>query len=331
MKKIREIEKQLTTIIEKDKRNWTSFYVLLKQVEEKKLWGEIKDCKSFTAWVKDFSQKSNIHESVIWNRKKAGELYQKYADIKKAKNKTVAPIEEINIAVDSLVLVDKIAVNNDAVIVDLTEKAINKEITRDDLREAYKIVRSARKKSKEKSEKNIDNIDKKDNKNNEHDNIEKTSVDASKILTAIKKSETWLKAKERYNRFVSSSEQYKFRIFAEFPVKVPTTRSSRRIDALVVENLTTKSNREVYLHAIEIKANKYDLINDKKFTEYAAYADFTWLAVPNYLIKEAEEVVFTGCGILVLEDGILKVHRPATKMEAPLKLDTLMRLTIRLM
>lgn len=348
--RIREVEKQLEQIVSTDKQRWTHFYLLLKEVDENKLWEEEKGINSFTAWVKNFCVKNKVHESVIWARKKAGAAYENYSKIQQAKGIEVAPIEEINIAPESLVLVDKIAKNNHEVSADLMEKALAGEMSRDDLREAYKAVRSNRnkvenKESKENKEieeaekvledKGIENIkDKKDIdevKSNEKVKV-KEDVVAAEIVSALN-NYSWLEVNKEVKRvrFVSTQEQDKYRTFTEFPVYTSVSKKSRRIDVLAVENLTTEINQKVHLHAIEIKVSKGDLLNDKKYTEYAEFTDFTWLAIPESLLEFALETKFKECGIIIIKKGKAKIHTRAKKMEPLLREDTLMRLAVRLM
>ena len=117
---------------------------------EEELYKEL-GLKSFTAWVKDFSIRNKIHESILWNRKKAGRVYEKYQRVKEEQGVNIAPIEEADIGGDSLVLLDKITNKNKELGAELTDKAINKEITREDLRTAYKVVRGDISSSKQKS------------------------------------------------------------------------------------------------------------------------------------------------------------------------------------
>lgn len=339
MLRIREVEKQLEQIVSTDKQRWTHFYLLLKEVDENKLWKEEKGINSFTAWVKNFCVKNKVHESVIWARKKAGATYENYSKIQRAKGIEVAQIEEINIAPESLVLIDKIAKNNHEVSADLMEKALAGEMSRDDLREAYKAVRSNRNKTENKGVKKVskddnkDNIDSTDNTDNKSEVNEKIKEDvaAAEIVSALN-DYSWLEVNKEIKRvrFVSTQEQDKYRTFTEFPVYTSASKKSRRIDVLAVENLTTELNQKVHLHAIEIKVSKADLINDKKYTEYTEFADFTWLAIPESLLEFALETKFRECGIIVINGGKAKIYTKAIKMQPLNREDTLMRLAVRL-
>ena len=85
MEALKEIEDKLVNLVEIDKRNWTQFYLLLKKVEDHELWKT--ENKSFTAWIKNFSKKHKIHETIIWNRKKAGRYMKHTLELKQKKEK----------------------------------------------------------------------------------------------------------------------------------------------------------------------------------------------------------------------------------------------------
>ncbi|MGL5086004.1 MAG: hypothetical protein ACRC68_09890, partial [Clostridium sp.] len=126
MKPISEYENELVTILNADKNNWTKFYLLMKEIEDRQIYKQL-GLGSFTAWVKQFSIKSKIHESVIWNKKKAGKVYESYMNVQKGKGVDVAPIAEAKIGVDALVLLDKISKRDENLGAELTQKAIDKE------------------------------------------------------------------------------------------------------------------------------------------------------------------------------------------------------------
>lgn len=181
--------------------------------EEEELYKEL-GLKSFTAWVKDFSIKNKIHESILWNRKKAGRVYENYQRVKEEQGVNIAPIEKADIGVDSLVLLDKITNKNKELGAELTDKAINKEITREDLRTAYKVVRgdisSSRQKkqdnSKEINKINKDTLENLENNNSDNDDIEeeiKENVTATKIVNALSEP-LWLGVAKKKKIFCRS-------------------------------------------------------------------------------------------------------------------------------
>lgn len=324
MKPMKEYENELITILNSDKNNWTKFYILMKEIEEKQLYKEL-NLNSFTAWVKSFSIKNKIHESVIWNRKKAGKVYENYVSIQKDKGLEVAPVERAQIGVDSLVLLDKIAKRDNKLGAELTEKAIQKEITREDLRNAYKTIRGDLHKNKvdnklstlsEKAEESIIKI--------------KETITASKIVAALSKPR-WLGEECSRKAFKSAYEQDKYKTLTEFPVYTGTTSKSRRIDVLVAENLRVKEHFNLNIHGIEIKVSKSDLVNDMKYSEYAEFVNYLWLAIPSDLLEVSETIAPKNIGILIYKNDKIEIQREAERLN-PLKLnESLTTLSLRLL
>ena len=322
---MKEYENELITILNADKKNWTKFYLLMKEIEERQLYREL-NLNSFTAWVKSFSIKNKIHESVIWNRKKAGKVYENYILVQKDKGIEVPPLEKAQIGVDSLVLLDKIAKRDKNLGVELTEKAIQKEITREDLRNAYKTIRGDLQKNKvndkktmtlsEKAEESIIKI--------------KETIAESKIVAALAKPR-WLGEECNRKAFKGAYEQDKYKALTEFPVYTGTATNSRRIDVLVAENLRVKEHFNLNLHGIEIKVSKSDLVNDMKYTEYAEFVNYLWLAIPEDLLNIAEIVVPKNVGILIYKNDRINIEREAELLN-PLKLnESLTTLSLRLL
>ena len=120
------------------------------------------------------------------------------------------------------------------------------------------------------------------------------------------------------------------KINTRFPVFSGTTRHSRRIDALVCENLT-EERWKLNLHAVEIKVSKSDLLNDYKYTEYADFTDFIWLAIPQELVEVAKETKLGNCGILVIKNGKVEVVEQAKRLDAIRKEECLSRLALKLL
>ncbi|MDY6058708.1 MAG: MmcB family DNA repair protein [Candidatus Onthovivens sp.] len=318
MKELKKYEKQLETILNADKNNWSKFYLLMKEIEEKELYKEV-NLSSFTAWVKDFSIKHKIHESVIWNRKKAGKVYESYAKVQADKGIEVPSIEDANVGVDSLVLLNKIAKKDADLGAELTQKAINKEITRDDLRTAYKTVRGDLKTSK---------MENRDKEPKTEINVQET-VTAAKIVNGLNHS-NWLGKECKKKHFKRAYELDKYKALTEFPVYTGTSKKSRRIDVLVAENITQDNHFSLNLHGVEIKVSKSDLVGDMKYTEYAEYVNYLWLAIPRDLIEVAEETAPKSIGILIYDDNKIMIHRDAERLN-PLKLnESLTTLSLRL-
>lgn len=333
MKEIKKIENQLKKLVEQDKNSWAKFYLLMKKVEDEELYKEL-DFKSFTAWLKDFAMKNKIHESVLWNKKKAGKVYESYMKTKQDQGVEVAPIEQANVGVDSLVLLDKISKKNADLGAELTEKAVNKEITRADLRNAYKTIRGDLKKD---TGNKVIEKDKVLKENGNDDTIKAepkeentANVTATNMVMALN-NHTWLGKKEEVTGFKGRFVERKYRALTEFPVYPGTTKKSRRIDVLVAENIKAKEHYNINLHGIEIKVAKWDFLNDTKYTEYAEFVDRLWIAIPESLLDVCTENTPKGVGILIFKDGKIEIEREAKKIKPDRKQEALTTLALKLL
>ena len=140
----------------------------------------------------------------------------------------------------------------------------------------------------------------------------------------------WLGVKQERKYFKTSFEQDKYRVFTEFPVFVGTSRKSRRMDMLVSENITSENVWDLNLHCVEIKVSKGDLLGDTKYTEYADFVDYMWLAIPVELELVAKDNVFNDCGIIVIKDNKATIVKKAAKLSADRKIDTLTNIALKL-
>ena len=322
--KLDNIEIKLIELAEIDKKNWTQFYLLLKRVEDEQLWKD--EYKSFTQWVKGFSVKSKVHETVIWQRKKAGAVYMSYYKTQQQKGIEVQPIEKINVSADSLVLLDKINKYNEHTASELVDKVLNKQITKKDLREVYKSIRPHTISTNPHIKKVIDSS----RLPGDEVELPLETITATKIVSSLCNSQ-WLGKKRERKFFRSAYENNKYSVFTEFPVFPGTSRKSRRIDMLVAENMTTENVWELNLHGIEIKVSKGDLIGDNKYSEYVEFVDYMWLAIPHDLIEVAEAYIFKGCGLLAINgSGTVEVIQKACKINSLRKQDTLTSMALKL-
>lgn len=327
---LKEIENKLEILMKIEKKNWADFYLLIKQVETEELWRGTYN--SFTQWVKDFAVRTKTHESTIWYKKKAGEVYEKYAEIRKKKGLEVEEIQNSKVSINSLVILDKIDKYSSDKTEELVEKIFNKEITRNNLQDIYKAVRP--------------NTEVKEKINSIYAHKTDDEIRAEKIEESIKSSNIlstlygieWLGKKKERKYFKSSYEQEKVQCFSEFPLFTGTTRHSRRIDFLCVENMTTENLWEINIHGIEIKVNEYDLLNDEKYTEYTEFVDFFYLAVSEELEEIAINNIFKGCGLIVVYKDkensnrfIPKIIKKPNKLTPLRREDTLTSITLKLL
>lgn len=338
---IREVEQQLTVLVATDKRTWVEFYKLLKEVEEQRLYEE-KGFKSFTNWVKKFATNNKIHESVIWSRKKAGRVYEKYQQRQAEKGIEVAPIEELDVSADSLVLVEKIANKDSELGAEMIEKVLDNQLTRADLRRTYKLLRDANTKDETNDNPTIEEAA------GEPVEVKLSDAKTTAILTnkLVKYCDFWLSkfgaalgmAEPNLFREVGKESNMKCKAITEFPVYTSTSRKSRRIDVLTVENYYSEQGT-LHLHGIEVKASESDLKRDKKYSEYAEFVDFLWIAIPIELLEIALIEVPDTYGILAFKDfdeeykgeghGSFGVERMATRLTPLMREEALTTLILK--
>lgn len=322
---IKGLEKKLSILIIKDKHNWVKVYLLLKEVEEKELWKD--NYHSFTSWLKSFCLENKINETILWNRRRAGKVYEEYLS-NNINNPHTKSLEEISVPMESLVLIDKIVKSNltseNSDLVEtkngLIEKALNGELNREDLRQAYQICKQSKEKELEKDK------SKSNTSNSKIVGKEKNTISALDIITILN-NPIWIQELEvrdkqiKFYRHFTEKEKYK--IYTEFPVYTGSSQFSRRIDILIVENLTSKYLMDLTFHGVEIKVDKNDLLNDCKYTEYADFVDFMWLAIPPNLIDTALKTKFPECGVIVVQNDKAQIIERATHLN-PLRKDKAM-------
>lgn len=338
---IREVEQQLTNLVATDKRTWVEFYKLLKEVEEQRLYEE-KGFKSFTNWVKKFATNNKIHESVIWSRKKAGKVYEKYQKRQAEKGIEVAPIEELDVSADSLVLVEKITNKDSELGAEVIEKVLDNKLTRADLRRTYKLLRDSN--TKDSVNDNLST----EEAAGEPVEVKITDAKTTAILTnkLVKYCDFWLSkfgaelgmAEPNLFREFGKESTIKCKAVTEFPVYTSTSRKSRRIDVLTVENCYSEEGT-INLHGVEVKVSKGDLMSDKKYTEYAEFVDFLWIAIPIELLEVALVEVPDIYGILAFKDfseeykgeghGSFGVERMATRLNPLMREEALTTLILK--
>lgn len=316
MNNLVDIEKQLIELFISERKNWVSIYLLLKIVDEEILWRG--NYNSYTQWIKEFAVRSKVHESSIWHIKKMGAVYEKYSKKMEAKGMKVDDIKNTKVSANNLVVLEKISKYSPERTEELVEKIFKKEITKNDLEEIYRAVRPSKI-----SNENNNSIAFKTDGEIRTEKI-KNNIKASTILSTLYEYENWLGQKKVRKYFKSSYEQDKIQCFSEFPVYTGSTKKSRRIDFLAVENMTTENLWELNIHGIEIKVTESDFINDEKYTEYTEFVDYFYLAVPEELKDIALKNKFKDCGLIVISKD--KTNKFIAKViEAPARLNPLRR------
>ena len=153
----------------------------------------------------------------------------------------------------------------------------------------------------------------------------KTGITASKILLTLQQNSEWLPTIDSSESEKFMREKYKFiyRALSEFPVETGDSQRVRRIDAFVVENITSAEPKEMTLRGIEIKISKGDLLRDEKMSEYANYCDYFYVAVPPELKDDALSIMAPGWGLLLIQYDSIIVEKEAQQLSGILRNEAL--------
>lgn len=334
MKTIEVIEKELQDLLQSDKKSWVQIYRLMDQVDSNRLYEG--SYRSYTAWVNHLSEVCQVHVSVLWKRQKAGKYYAAYQKRSEEAGKRIRKLEDISISPDNLELIEKIAGNNIDIADDLIDQVIKGELGRSQLKNAWTAVKADRlskgeypvRKTRHDKER-IGRVIDGDVESDESSMVDMTdmvntadlqnkfvaqsnvpAITAMDIILALEKDSHWFCNQEFHKeRDASQTNPYiteKYQVFPEFAVRTGSTRHARRVDALILENITAGQDDAVTIHGIEIKISKSDLLQDTKMAEYRDFVDVFWLAVPESLQTEAESVLAAGWGLVVVGSKYLQ-------------------------
>lgn len=232
---LNEIEGQLSQYLAADKKNWIHTYLLMSEVQDKELYAA--QYHSYTKWVNHLADSLSIHVSTLWARLKAGKNYAEYATRATEQGRTVPKITEIDVSPDSLNLCAKVAGKNAGEMDKLVDQVLAGDLTRENLRQAAKARKAA---GEFVARSRFDCVQAKDRTEMEE------KITAADIILALQSS-SWLFSQSTDNPIwekvitdprKSVKKTYikeKYRVFEEFPVNSGTSRHSRRLDALIVE------------------------------------------------------------------------------------------------
>ena len=314
-KALADIEDEIIALSKQDANRWAQMAQLMITVQNEKLYSD--GHVSFTQWVRSLAERAKVHESLLWRRLKAGRFYLKMKSYEPA----LPDMETIKISPDNFVLIKDIVGNNIEEGQKLIQKVLAGTMTRKDLkaarfnvfkqREAAGIKRAVNGYESRKLDPNLLNSSNSENsKGEETGNTSiKDGITAAKILLALQGQTNWLSESidtvestesEKYMR-----EKYKsiYRVLSEFPVETGDAKHVRRIDAFVIENITSHEPKDMTLIGIEIKISKGDLLRDEKMSEYTNYCDYFYIAVPPELEADARSIISPDWGILLINGG----------------------------
>lgn len=334
---LRQIEAELTDVLDKEKRNWTKIYELMSRVEQEKLYEQKENCKSFTQWVNMLAKDLHVHASGLWAKLKAGRTYAAYAERAEKRGMIAQRAEDVAVSVDTINLCATIAGKSVERQDSLLDRAIRGELSRQDLREA---ARAKSAESARKYEKGLFNSEKKEEVQkvqNQQNPEEQQGITAADIIVALKSS-SWIEYVEK--SFERDEYITKVRkLYAEFPVYTGTSRSARRMDAVILENISARERDEIVIRGVEIKVSVSDLMHDEKMTEYTDFCDLFYIAIPagdDELKKAVQAVMLPEWGLIEVSEGeenvynyVAEVTIPAKKIQGVLRDRTLSTALIR--
>lgn len=317
---LKDIETELSGYVKTDQRNWIRIYQLMNKVQEEELYRERIDTPTFTIWVQTLARDLHVHVSLLWKRLKAGRVYHEYEIRAAKKNRTVPTIDQLeNVSPDSLSLCESVAGSNTDQMDRLIDGVVNRELTRTALREAVKAKRACGTPVAHNGN---------DRTIISQMNIVQEDMTAEEIIQMLQSS-IWLPRADRPNYIPSI-----YKVFPEFRANTGSTRHVRRMDALIVDNVTDPSLDHLTLRCIEIKVSREDLVKEKKVQEYAAFADYLYLCVPrnDVMIEAAGQILMPEWGLITASrtDGIEVIKEPK-KTGSMFREETLSNVVIKLL
>lgn len=317
---LRQIEAELTDVLDKEKRNWTKIYELMSRVEQEKLYEQKENCKSFTQWVNMLAKDLHVHASGLWAKLKAGRTYAAYAERAEKRGMIAQRAEDVAVSVDTINLCATIAGKSVERQDSLLDRAIRGELSRQDLREA---ARAKSAESARKYEKGLFNSEKKEEVQkvqNQQNPEEQQGITAADIIVALKSS-SWIEYVEKsfeHNEYITKVRK----LYAEFPVYTGTSRSARRMDAVILENISARERDEIVIRGVEIKVSVSDLMHDEKMTEYTDFCDLFYIAIPagdDELKKAVQAVMLPEWGLIEVSEGEENVYNYVAEVTIPAK------------
>lgn len=326
---LNNIEIRLEKLIHTDKKRWVEIYELMDYVSTTGIFKP--KYSSFTQWVNAMAVRYKVHVSLLWERNKAGRFYKKYQDAMEKKGTKAKDLNEINATSENLSLIEKISRGNMEIAADLIDKVDRNELQRKDLKNAWAMVK---KQQRQRGITLASNGYEKKKQSDQFTLDEASKEGQEKALTAL---ELFRKIEECENWFGQAVEKKgvknKKRYFSEFAIDSGSSRHARRIDLLLAETITTNHPREVRIHAVEIKVDKNDLINDHKMNEYTDFCDSFWIAVPSTLKEEALNLMLPSWGLLLYDenDNQIVVEKAAIYNPGVLRNETITTALTKLM
>jgi len=328
IEELQDLEASLEDCLAADRRNWITIYRNMRRVEKENLWAARPETRSFTQWVNGLAARMQVHVSLLWARLKAGRTYEEFAQRQASAGRQVPDIESISVATvspETINLCATVAGKNADKMDALITSAISGELKREDLRTAARAARAARKEAGEKLPTNAYTAIKPEERERTDDEKALTAAD---VLMAIRRNQEWVGSPDP-RPYIPR----KYYVFDEFRAATGSSRSARRLDALIAETLTVAEADTVHLIGVEIKVSVADLNQDHKMQEYTNFVDRFFLAIPDTeeMISAVENVKLPEWGVITVDaNGKVKVLHAASLKPGILRDKTLTTALIKM-
>ena len=316
MTNIKIIEEEIEKILIKEKRSWVRLFELIREVELGALWKP--EHLSFTRWIRHLAYESGVTESLIWKRKKAGEIYSDYQTRAKKKGIAIPRIEDVDVSPDNFELVEKISQGNKDIKDDLMAKVLHRELKRSDLVSAWKSVKTIRQDDQ-------GSIVKKNN-HSEVGGSEKEkeiALSVSDIAISLTYS-SWLdhfSTVISMNNLAIHSQKKVYKLLPNFSFYSSLSDRSHTIDFLVLENHTSNPH-QLNLHSIEVVLSEENLHRSFNSRQYQQHMNYLWIALPSSLIEGSGSKISDDYGILnISEEKIISIQRSSPYSKVSNKID----------
>ncbi|MBP1519981.1 hypothetical protein DZK43_13080 [Enterococcus faecalis] len=308
---LRKIEHEIEEILSKDTHSWVRLYELIREVEYNKLWRN--EYSSFTQWIKHLAYVAGVTESLIWKRKKAGEIYFDYQQRSAGRGVSVPNIEDVEVSPDNFELVEKISQGNNQIKDELMQKVLAKDIKRSDLVNTWSTIKTIQAKEGGKIVKK--------NRYSKIDSSDKQIFTISDFSFALSES-SWLQSTN--NSHHKGKSVYKlvpnFSFYSSLLMRYIT------LDFLLLENVSNKYTQELNTHSIEIvlsDSNLNNIILNPK-------TNYSWVVVPEDISLIALKQLPKEIGLLKISSKrIIQVVRNAALTNETSKLDILQAFIVK--
>ena len=282
-----EVSDKIITAMQADKKSWITIYRLIEAVEAGELWRPAYH--SLTAWAREVALQGKFQLRELWRYRKAGKFYEEYAARAAIRGRKVPDIETADekiagkLSPRNVERIDKIAAGDTATKDRLISGMLSGKLRAPELESMWKAKKAAGGKVRKSRHDDFTDTDADATAEADGKGDRITAQDIVEAISTARGTDeqppAWLP--EAYKANPPWERRKKYRVFTEVPCHTGTTDHAARIDALVAETYGTDQLDEVVLHAIEIKISKSDLLRDTKMQEYADFADYMYLCVPD--------------------------------------------------